>query len=132
MVLARNTLVPGQQSLAFFSAGEPASVFTGTVGVVAGTGSLIVRRWSGRGGGRRGGPGIAGSQSSPGALSLEQVSAPGLLGETDSCGVVSESSIQAGLRILLKMRTSLLLVPRMFLTMCRSSFLVLLVLVLAF
>ena len=43
-----------------------------------------------------GGPGIAGSQSSRGAFSLEQVSAPVLLGETDSCGVVSESSIQAG------------------------------------
>ena len=97
MVLLENTLVPSQQSLAFFSAGEPASVFTGTAGVVAGTGSLIMRRWNGRGGGgRRGGPGIAGSQSSPGAFSLEQVSAPVLLGETDSCGVVSESSIQAG------------------------------------
>ena len=78
-----------------FSAGEPASVFTGTAGVVAGTGSLIMRRWNGRGGGWRGGPGIAGSRS-PGAFSLEQVSAPVLLGETDSCGVVSESSIQAG------------------------------------
>ena len=44
---------------------------------------------------RRRGPGIAVSQSYLGAFSLE-VSAPVLLGETDSCGVVSESSIQAG------------------------------------
>ena len=78
MVLPQNTLVPSQQSLSFFS------------------GSLITRRWNGRGGGRRGSHGIAGSQSSPGAFSLEQVSAPVLLGETESSGVVSESSIQAG------------------------------------
>ena len=44
----------------------------------------------------KGGPGIAGSQSSPAAFSVEQLSAPVLLGETDPCGVVSESSIQAG------------------------------------
>ena len=93
---SQNTLVPSQQSLAFFSAREPASVFTGTVGVVAGTGSLITRRWNGGGGGRRGGPGIAGSQLSPGAVSVEQVSAPVLLGESVSCGVVSESGIHAG------------------------------------
>ena len=79
-----------------FSAGEPASAFEGSTGVVAGTGSLITRRWNGRGGGRQGGPGIAGSQSSPGAVSVEQVSAPVLLGESVSCGVVSESGIHAG------------------------------------
>ena len=39
-----------------FSAGEPASVFAGTAGVVAGTGSLIMRRWNRKGGGRRWGP----------------------------------------------------------------------------
>ena len=61
-----------------FSAGEPASAFEGSTGVV------------GRGGGRRGGPGIAGFQSFPGAVSLEQVSAPVLLGASESCGVVSE------------------------------------------
>ena len=93
MVLPQNTLGSSQQSLSFFSAGEPASVFTGTAGVVAGTDSFVTRRWNGRGGGRRWSPGV---QSSSGAFSLEQVSAPVLLGEIDSCGVVSESSIQSG------------------------------------
>ena len=60
-VLPQNILVPISKAWPF-SAGEPASVFTGTAGVVAGTGSLITRRWNGRGGGLRGGPGIAGSQ----------------------------------------------------------------------
>ena len=40
----------------FFSAGEPTSAFEGSTGVVAGTGSLIKRRWNGRGGGRQLGP----------------------------------------------------------------------------
>ena len=52
-VLPQNILVPSQQSLAFFSAGEAASVFQGYAGVVAGT---VVRRWNGKGGGRRWGP----------------------------------------------------------------------------
>ena len=63
---------------------------------MAGTGSLIKRRWSGRGGGRQLGPGIAGSQSSPGAVFVGQVSAPVLLGESVSCGVVLESGVHAG------------------------------------
>ena len=46
-----------------FSAGEPASAFEGTSGVVAGT---VPRRWNGNGGGRRWGPGsrVAGPVSS--------------------------------------------------------------------
>ena len=42
------------------------------------------------------GSGIAGSVSSPGSFSLEQVSAPVCLGESESSGVVSESLIHAG------------------------------------
>ena len=77
-------MVPSQQKPGLFSAGEPASVFYRNAGVVAGTGSLIMRRWNGGGGG----------------------------GETDSCGVVSGSlRFKLVSRILLKMRTSLLLVP---------------------
>ena len=64
-----------------FFAGEPASAFEGSTGVVAGTGDLIKRRWSGGGGGRQLGPGIVGSRSSPGAVFVEQVSAPVFLGE---------------------------------------------------
>ena len=79
-----------------FSAGEPASAFEGSTGVVAGTGSLIKRRWSGGGGGRQLGPGIVGSRSSPGAVFVEQVSAPVCLGESESSGVVSESLIHDG------------------------------------
>ena len=79
-----------------FSVREPASAFEGSTGVVAGTGSLIKRRWSGGGGGRQLGPGIVGSRSSPGAVFLEQVSAPVCLGESESSGVVSESLIHAG------------------------------------
>ena len=63
---------------------------------MAGTGSLITRRWNGRGGGRRWCPGNAGVQSPSGAFSFEKVSAPVLLGETDPCGVVLESSNRAG------------------------------------
>ena len=49
-----------------FSVGEPASVFQGTAGVVAGTDNFVVRRWNGKGGGRRWGPGfqVAGAVSS--------------------------------------------------------------------
>ena len=51
--LPQNILVPSQQSLAFFSTGEPASVFEGTAGVVSGTDNFVGRRWNGKGGGRR-------------------------------------------------------------------------------
>ena len=80
---------PSQQSLAFFSAGEPASVFKGTSGVVAGT---VLRRWNGNGGGRRWGPGV---QSSSVAASLQKVSGvhPG---ETDFGGFLSVSSVAGG------------------------------------
>ena len=69
----------------FFSAGEPASAFEGSKGVVAGT---VLRRWNGNGGGRRLGPGV---QSSSGAVSLKEVSVPvessaGAGAETDSQG----------------------------------------------
>ena len=59
MVLPQNILVPCQQSLA----GEPASAFEGSSGVVAGT---VMRRWNGNGGRRRWGPvsGVAGLVSS--------------------------------------------------------------------
>ena len=49
-----------------FSAGEPASAFEGSSGVVAGT---VLSRWNGSGGGRRWGPGV---QSSSGAVFLER------------------------------------------------------------
>ena len=88
----QNLLVPP----GLFSAGETPSAFEGSTGVVAGTGSLIKRRWSGGGGGRQLGPGIVGSQSSPGAVFVKQVSAPVCLGESESSGVVSESLIHAG------------------------------------
>ena len=52
-VLPQNILVPSQQSLAFISAGEPASTFEGSTGVMAGA---VLRRWNGNGGGRRWGP----------------------------------------------------------------------------
>ena len=94
-VLPQNILVPSQQSLAFFLQENPPLLLK-DLQVLAGTGSLITRRWNGRGGGWQGGPGIAGSQSSLGAVSIEQVSAPVLLGESVSCGVVSESGIHAG------------------------------------
>ena len=71
------------------SAGEPASAFEGSTGVVAGT---VLRRLNGNGGGRRWGPGV---QSSSGAVSLKEVSGvhPG---ETDSgvffcCGMETDS-----------------------------------------
>ena len=53
---------------------------------MAGTGSLITRRWNGRGGGLRWGPGIAGVESSSGASALV------LSGETDPCGFVRAGS----------------------------------------
>ena len=81
MVLPQNVLVPSQQSLAFFLQENPPLLLKDLTGVVAGTGSLIKRRWNGRGGGRQLGPGIVGSRSSPGAVFVEQVSAPVLLGE---------------------------------------------------
>ena len=71
-VLPQNILFPSQQCLAFFSAGEPASVFTGTAGVVAGTDNFVVRRWNGKGGGRRWGPGV----QSTGAVSSGKVLGP--------------------------------------------------------
>ena len=136
-VLPQNVLVPSQQSLAFFSAGESASVFTGIAAVVSGTGSLTARRWNGRGGGQRWGPGIAGVQSSSGAFPFDMVVAPVFPGETDPCGVVLESSIRAGSenvlddadfevagvlwRTILAVRSSRLLVPRMIFAVRRSS-----------
>ena len=115
-----------------FSAGEPASAFEGSTGVVAGTGSLIKRRWSGGGGGRQLGPGIVGSRSSPGAVFVEQVSAPVCLGESEStrCGVGDFDS-RWFRELFHDAWTSLVLVPRMIFTMRRSSSLVLLVLQLA-
>ena len=55
--------VPQSAKPGLFSAGEPASAFEGTSGVVAGT---VLRRWNGNGGGRRWGPGsrVAGPVSS--------------------------------------------------------------------
>ena len=44
---------PQSAKAGLFSAGEPASVFQGFTGVVAGT---VVLRWNGNGGGRRWGP----------------------------------------------------------------------------
>ena len=73
-----------------FSAGEPASAFEGSTGVVAGT---VPRRWIGNGGGRRWGPGV---QSSSVAASLQKVSGvhPG---ETDFGGFSSVSSVAGGM-----------------------------------
>ena len=51
------------------SAGKPASVFQGYAGVVAGT---VVRRWNGKGGGPRRGPGVLFA----GAVSSGQVAGP--------------------------------------------------------
>ena len=64
-----------------FSAGDPASVFTGTAGVVAGT---VVRRWNGEGGGRRRGPCVLFS----GAVSPGQVAGP-VTAETDLSDALS-------------------------------------------
>ena len=64
---------PQSEKPGLFSAGEPASFFTGVAGVVAGTDSFITRRWNGRGGGRRWGPGV---QSFSGAVSFGEVSGP--------------------------------------------------------
>ena len=88
-VLPQNILVPSQQSLAFFSAGEPASAFEGSTGVLSGT---VPRRWIGNGGGRRWGPGV---QSSSVAASLQKVSVvhPG---ETDFGGFLLVSSVATG------------------------------------
>ena len=72
-----------------FSAGEPASAFEGSTGVVAGT---VLRRWNGNGGGRRWGPGV---QSASGAVSLKEVSVPVHPGETDSGGFLLKSSAGA-------------------------------------
>ena len=73
--------VPQSAKPGLFSVGEPVSFFTGVAGVVAGTGSLVTRRWNGKGGSRRWGPGIGGA-------SVERVSAPLHSGETDPgwCG----------------------------------------------
>ena len=46
-------LGPQSAKPGLFSAGEPASTFEGSTGVVAGT---VLRRWNGNGGGRRWGP----------------------------------------------------------------------------
>ena len=83
----------GPQSAKFglFSAGEPASVFQGSSGVVAGT---VVRRWNGKGGGRRWGPRTQVS----GAVSSGQVAGP-VSGHAESgsgnmqfCGAVTAAS----------------------------------------
>ena len=91
----QNVLVPSQQSLASFSAGQPVSFFTGIAGVGAGTDSFVTRRWKGKGGGRRWGPGV---QSSSGAVSFGKVFGPVAGGaETDLsdaqfCGAVAVPS----------------------------------------
>ena len=72
-----------------FSAGEPASAFEGSTGVVAGT---VLRRWNGNGRGRRWGPGV---QSSSAAASLQKVSGVHS-GETDSDGFFLASSVAGG------------------------------------
>ena len=61
-----------------FSAAEPASVFQGYAGVVAGT---VVRRWRGKGGGRRWCPGVLFS----GAVSSRQVAGPVAGGASQIC-----------------------------------------------
>ena len=100
-----------------FSAGEPASAFEGSTGVVAGT---VLRRWNGNGGGRRWGPGV---QSFSGAVSLKEVSVPVHPGETDSGGFLLESSAGALLRRQsLAVRSSFFLLRRKSLAV-RSSFL---------
>ena len=88
-VLPQNMLVPSQQSLAF-SAGEPASAFEGSTGVVAGT---VLRRWNGNGGGRRWGPDV---QSTSVAVSLQDVSGVHL-GEIDSGGFLLEFCVAGGM-----------------------------------
>ena len=77
MVLPQNILVPSQQSLAFFSAGEPASAFEGSSGVVAGT---VPRRWNGNGGGRHRGP----VSQVAGIVSTGKVGGPVVGGTTQS------------------------------------------------
>ena len=72
-----------------FSAGEPASAFEGSTGVVAGT---VLRRWNGNGGGRRWGPGV---RSSSVAVSLQEVSGVHPA-ETDAGGFLLESSVAGG------------------------------------
>ena len=72
-VLPQNILVPSQQSLAFFFAGEPAYIFTGIAGVVAGADSFVTRRWNGKERGRRWGRGV---QSSSGAACFGKVLGP--------------------------------------------------------
>ena len=52
-VLPQNIFGPQSAKPSLFSAGEPASAFEGSSGVVAGT---VLRRWNGNGGGRRRGP----------------------------------------------------------------------------
>ena len=73
-----------------FPAGEPASVFTGTAGVVAGTDNFVVRRWNGKGGGRRWGPGVqsAGAVSSGKVLSPVAGGVESDLGDMQFCGAV--------------------------------------------
>ena len=90
----QNILVHSQQSLAFFSAGEPASVFTGTAGVVAGTDNFVMRRWNGKGGGRRWGPGIqvSGAVSSGKVLGLVSGYVESDFGNMQFCGPVTAPS----------------------------------------
>ena len=70
-----------------FSAGEPASAFEGSTGVVAGT---VLRRWNGNGGGRRWGPvsRVAGPVSSAKVFSPVSGYGESDSGNTQFCGAL--------------------------------------------
>ena len=74
-----------------FSAGEPASVFEGSTGVVAGT---LLRRWNGNGGGRRWGPvsQVAGPVSSGKVLGPVSGYVESDSGNMQFCGAVTAPS----------------------------------------